>query len=314
MTKINASERILRTAISLIGFPLAVIQTLLSQYEIHKYKQMGNMINIGSHSLHAIVTGIDKNRPTVILESGMGGCALDWSLVQPELSKHTRVISYDRAGFGWSTQTINKPTCKNYVTDLRNLLSRLELEPPYLLVGHSYGGMIMRLFASEFPNEVMGIILVDSTHEKRYLESGTSENRRKDRLKYQNRLKLGYLLSPIAVPRMLKQHIGSKRLPLNTQKKAASLGYRNNAYKAAYLEALCTMESAEQLHHSQPLRSDIPLIILTAGRQSEEWKQGQKELLNLSKKTQHIIVEDSWHSIQIHNPQAVINSVISILS
>lgn len=111
---------------------------------------------------------------------------------------------------------------------------------------------------------------------------------------------------------MLKQHIGSKRLPLSIQKKAASLGYRNNAYKAAYLESLCTMESAEQLHHSQPLRADIPLLVLTAGRQSEEWKQGQKELLNLSKHTQHIIVEDSWHSIQIHNPQAVINSVISL--
>jgi pimeloyl-ACP methyl ester carboxylesterase len=313
LTKINATERVLRTTISVIGFPLAFVQTLLSKYAIHKYKRMGKLINIGSHSLHAIVAGQDKDGPTVILESGMGGCALDWSLVQPELSKHTKVISYDRAGFGWSTQTIDKPTCENYILDLRELLSRLELKPPYLLVGHSYGGMIMRLFASEFPDEVMGIILVDSTHEKRYLESTSSEKRRIERLNNQKRLRLGYLLSPIAVPRMIKQHIGSKRLPLDIQKKAAALGYRNNAYKAAYLEFLCTIKSAEQLHQSQPLRSDIPILVLTAGKQSEEWKHGQKELLILSKKTQHIIVEDSWHSIQIHNPQVVINSVISLL-
>ena len=113
---------------------------------------------------------------------------------------------------------------------------------------------------------------------------------------------------------MIKQHIGSKRLPPNIQKKIIALGYRNNAFKAAYLEFLCTMESAIQLHESGPLRSNMPLIVLTAGKQSEEWKEGQKELLNLSKKTQHIIIEDSWHSIQIHNPQSIIDSVISLLN
>lgn len=69
MTKINAAEKVLRTTISLIGFPLAIIQTLLSKYEIHKYKQMGKLINIGTHSLHAVATGIDKNRPTKVSKS-----------------------------------------------------------------------------------------------------------------------------------------------------------------------------------------------------------------------------------------------------
>jgi pimeloyl-ACP methyl ester carboxylesterase len=314
VTQIHFAEKVLRSTISIICFPLTFIQTVLSKYEMQKYKRLGEIINVGNHILHTIVTGKGKpTGPTVILESGMGGCALDWSLVQPELSKHTTVISYDRAGFGWSTQTIEQPTCQNYVNDLRNLLSRLELEPPYLLVGHSYGGMIMRLFASEYSDEVMGIILVDSTHEKRYLDSHLSENRRIERVKYHNRLRLGYLLSPIAVPRMLKQHIGSRRLPPNIQKKVIALGYRNNAYKAAYLEFLCSTKSADQLHKALPLKSDIPLIVLTAGRQGEEWKEAQKELLNLSEKTQQIIVVDSWHSIQIHNPQVVIDSVISLL-
>ncbi|MFD2876045.1 alpha/beta fold hydrolase [Paenibacillus rhizoplanae] len=88
-------------------------------------------ISVGSHHLHAIVTGSStSNLPTILLEAGMGGCALDWSLVQPALAKHTKVLSYDRAGFGWSTTPISEPTCEGYVRDLRELLTQLELEPP----------------------------------------------------------------------------------------------------------------------------------------------------------------------------------------
>ncbi|WP_369699121.1 alpha/beta fold hydrolase [Paenibacillus silviterrae] len=145
-------------------------------------------------SYGAILTGTAKNKlPTIILESGMGGSALGWALVQPELSKYTRVLSYDRAGFGWSTETIEKPTCKAYVQDLRDLLTRVKLDPPYILVGHSYGGMIMRLFASEYPEEVVGIVLVDSTHEKRYVGSSLNQRRNEELLRQQNRLRLGYL-------------------------------------------------------------------------------------------------------------------------
>ncbi len=313
LAKFRVSEKVLRLAISVIAFPLTFFQFALSQYEINKFKHPGKMINVGSRHLHTIATGKNKHQPTVILESGMGGCALDWSLVQTHLSEYTKVVSYDRAGFGWSTQTIENPTCENYVADLRELLSRMDLKPPYILVGHSYGGMIMRLYASKFPDEVVGIVLVDSTHEKRFTEAGSSEGRRVEQLNHQNRLKLGYLLSPIAVPRLIKQHIGSKRLPTDIQKTVTALGYRTNAYKAAYLELLHTIKSADQLHRSKSLRSDMPIIVISAGRQNEEWKEGQKELLNLSKKIQHIIVEDSWHSIHIYNPQAVIDSVIRLL-
>jgi pimeloyl-ACP methyl ester carboxylesterase len=313
MTKISATEKIIRSAISIAGFPLSFVQASLSKNELEKHTPPGKITKIGTHSLHAIVTGRENtNHPTIILESGMGGCSLDWSLVQPELAKHTRVISYDRAGFGWSTETVDEPTCKKYVADLRSLLSKLGLAPPYLLVGHSYGGMIMRLFASEHPEEVIGIVLVDSTHEKRYLDSYSDVNRQVERDRYQNKLRLGYILSPIAIPRLLKQHIGSKRLPLHFQTPVHALGYRNNAYKAAYLEFLCTMESALQLEESLELNSELPVIVLSAGRQSEGWKEDQKKLLSLTKNVHQITIEDSWHSIQIHNPKAVVDSILCL--
>ncbi|WP_442049549.1 alpha/beta fold hydrolase [Paenibacillus sp. 2TAB19] len=226
---IPIGNQMLRAAISVIGFPLTFMQAALSQYEGDKHKPQGELVRVGPRSLHAIVSGKSNPAcPTVVLEAGMGGCALDWSLVQPKLSTYTKVLSYDRAGFGWSTGTLERPTCKHYVEDLRGLLSELKLTPPYLLVGHSYGGMIMRMFAAEYPDEVE--------------------------------------------------------------------------------------ESAAQLVRSRPLRADMPIAVLTAANQTEEWLEGQKVLLQLSKETQHTIVEDSWHAIQIHKPQSVIDAVVRLLN
>lgn len=314
MSKINFTESVLRVIISVVGLPFTWIQAALSKYFLHKYKAPGEMIPVGTHHLHAMVTGSNtSNLPTVLLESGMGGCALDWSLVQPALAKHTKVLSYDRAGFGWSTKPISEPTCEGYVRDLRELLTQLKLTPPYILVGHSYGGMIMRLFASKYPEEVAGIILVDSTHEQRFIESTFNQIRYEERLRHLRRLRMGYLLSPIGLPRLFRQPIGAKRLPPPVQQTVKTLGYRNHAYKAAYLEALCTIESALQLIESEPLDSELPVIVLSAGRQTEEWQQSQKKLLQLTAKTRQILVQDSWHSIQLYQPQAVIDSVLSLL-
>lgn len=109
MSQIPFFERSVRLAISVVGFPLSIYQTVLSNYHVYKNKPTGKIVSIGPHNLHAVVSGEGKlGTPTVILESGMGGCSLDWVLVQPELSKHTTVISYDRAGFGWSTRTERK--------------------------------------------------------------------------------------------------------------------------------------------------------------------------------------------------------------
>ncbi|AIQ65948.1 hypothetical protein PSTEL_25360 [Paenibacillus stellifer] len=314
MTLIRPSEKVLRATISVLGFPMTVIQAVLSMRSLHKHKAPGEIISIGGRSLHAIVSGRgDSILPTIILESGMGGSALDWSLVQPALAKYTRVVAYDRAGFGWSTQTMEEPTCANYVQDLRRLLAQKKLEPPYLLVGHSFGGLIMRLFASQYPEEVSGLVLVDSTHEKRYIESHFNHSRRQEQLRYQKRLRLGFLLSPIGLTRIMKQHIGTGKLPPAIQNKVTASGYRNHAYKAAYLEFLHTSVSADQIIESSPLRPDMPVMVLTAGRQNEAWKESQRELLQLTDQTRQRIIEDSWHSIPIHKPQAVVQSVLGLL-
>lgn len=134
MSEIPFIEKSIRSLISVVGFPLSICQTLLSKYRYSQYKPQGRLLRVGQRKLHAVVTGENiKDTPAVVLESGMGGCSLDWSLVQPELTKHATVISYDRAGFGWSAGTIHQPTCRNYVQDLRFLLKELNINPPYII-------------------------------------------------------------------------------------------------------------------------------------------------------------------------------------
>lgn len=311
MTLIARTDKWIRYTLATVLFPLMLFQAAASSLNSRTYKPAGRQVDIGRRKLHAHVTG--EGGPTIILEAGMGGCSIGWALVQQELSRHSTVLSYDRAGFGWSSQPMNDPTCESYVDDLRLLLQALQLKPPYLLVGHSFGGMIMRMFASRYPDDVIGIVLVDAAHECRFLPSKLSESRAKVRQSHERLYKWGYRLSLLGIPRMLKRHIGHNGLPAHLQRTAVSVGSRNYAYQAAYEEFLHMEQSARQLEQAPPFHSGTPVLVLTAGKQSEEWKQDQQPLLSLSERVKHLIVEDSWHSIQIYRPEAVTDAVLELL-
>lgn len=208
---------------------------------------------------------------------------------------------------------MGEPTCEAYVGDLKQLLETLELGPPYLLVGHSFGGMIMRLFASRYPDDVLGLVLVDATHECRFLPNKRSESRTRVRHASERLYRWGYRLSPLGIPRLMKKHVGHNGLPAHLQAAALSVGYRNHAYQAAYEEFLYMERSALQLEGAPPIHSGTPVLVLTAGKQSEEWKQDQQALLFLSDRVKHTIVEESWHSIQIYQPEAVTEAVLELL-
>ncbi|MBH5318880.1 alpha/beta hydrolase [Paenibacillus sp. GSMTC-2017] len=311
MNAIPIRDRCIRMIVATLCFPLTIVQTVIAKLYAKKYRQPGELVAIGTDHLHAIITGNGKS--TVVLESGMGGVSLDWSLVQHEISGHATVLSYDRAGFGFSNRLLKMPTCQQYVEDLRCLLHTKQLKPPYILVGHSYGGMIIRLFASQYRDEVAGLVLVDAAHESRFIPKEMGAIGKEKRRISRKLLRLGYLLSPIAIPRFMKRHIGSRNLPSSIQKVIKQRGYRNEAYRTAYAEMLCTEMSAEQLVAAPPLPNHMPVIVMSAGKQDEEWKKGQEKLLDITGKVTHINVEDSWHSIQVHRPDTVIAAIKSSL-
>src|SRR5579871_2525735 len=134
----------------------------------------GRLMDIGGYRLHIHTTGAGS--PTVVLLSGAGDYSFVWSLVQPEVARFTRVCSYDRAGDAWSDLGPVPRTMKQDVYELHLLLDKARLRPPYVLVGASIGGLIARLYVATYPGEVVGMVLVDSTHEDTILGRMRMEN------------------------------------------------------------------------------------------------------------------------------------------
>lgn len=124
------------------------------------------IVDLGGRRLYIKCSGEARaGMPVVVMDAGMGSTSDVWSLVEPNVSQFARVCSYDRAGMGKSDRGPQRRTSQDVVNDLHNLLAKAGLNPPYVLVGHSFGGMNARLYASQYPKEVVGIVLVDSTHE-----------------------------------------------------------------------------------------------------------------------------------------------------
>ena len=122
----------------------------------------GRLVDIGGHRLHIHCTG--EGTPTIIFDSGVGGFSLEWSRIQSALAQRTRVCSYDRAGYGWSDPGPLPRTSERITRELHTLLLRAGVAGPYIIAGHSFGGYNAQLFASNYPNETAGLVLIDASH------------------------------------------------------------------------------------------------------------------------------------------------------
>ncbi|MDX6302163.1 MAG: hypothetical protein QOF53_3377, partial [Nocardioidaceae bacterium] len=121
----------------------------------------GQLVDVGPYRLHLQCTG--SRGPTVVLEPGGGGSAASLGLIAPAVARDSRVCVYDRAGRGWSDPATSPPDGAQIATDLHTLLHRAHVPGPYVLAGHSFGGLYVRAYAAKYPDEVAGLVLVDST-------------------------------------------------------------------------------------------------------------------------------------------------------
>jgi pimeloyl-ACP methyl ester carboxylesterase len=146
--------------LTLLGAALGrVYQALGTRRDGRVYPPPGRFVDLGSHRLHLLEAG--RGSPTILLEAGLMSTVLSWSDLQRDLAGSFRVVSYDRAGLGWSELGPMPRTADRIVDELHSLLERAAISPPYVLVGHSFGGLTMPLFAARFPDEVAGMVLVD---------------------------------------------------------------------------------------------------------------------------------------------------------
>lgn len=129
--------------------------------QVQPNSDFAGLVDVGGYRLFLRCTG--EGSPTVILDAAARATSETWSQIQPEVASFTRVCSYDRAGLGRSDPGPVPRTTRTMVEELRTLLRNAGIEGPYVLVGHSLGGLNMQLFARLYPNEVVGVVLVDAT-------------------------------------------------------------------------------------------------------------------------------------------------------
>src|SRR5829696_9123890 len=145
-------------ALAVLG---AIYQAIATELAERAYPAPGEMVEVGGYRLHINYTG--QGSPTVILDGGLGEFSAQWVRVQQEVSGTTRVCAYDRAGMGWSEMGPDPRDARQITSELHTLLGKAGIEGPYVLVGHSFGGMYMQTYAARYPDEVAGVVLVDSS-------------------------------------------------------------------------------------------------------------------------------------------------------
>ncbi len=286
---------------------------------------IGKLVNIGSHQLHIYSTG--KGSPSVVFESGGASWSLDWSLVQSEVAKFTTACSYDRAGFGWSESGPNPRTSQQIVTELHTLLTRAEIEKPYILVGASFGGHTARLFAKNYPEDVAGIILLDARHEAINSKMPPAWKRLEASGKGMYQVML--LASRLGVLNLLGQLMGEKaapplvmKLPPETRTTYLEVGFQPKYFQSNLDELAASKESDKQLSVTGSL-GNVPLIVIRHGvpdlfarmpveqaKQAEiVWQELQADLAKLSSNSQILVAEKSGHGIQNDQPGLVVDVV-----
>src|SRR5215469_3865533 len=152
--------RVSLAAVCLVTVFLAITGALYEMIDrwrdARRFPQRGHFVQVGSMRMNIDCSG--QGSPTVILESGSGGPSVDWLMVQPEVMKFARVCSYDRAGYGWSDSGPEPRSSLQIARELKQLLQAASEKGPYVLVGHSMGGYDIRVYTSQYPNDVAGMV------------------------------------------------------------------------------------------------------------------------------------------------------------
>lgn len=294
-------------------------QKIASAMDAKAYPPPGEFVNMGNYNIHFLKKGIKG--PVVVLDAGLGCNHLDWKFVQEALASQAQVVSYDRPGYGWSDLSPHPRTSAEIATELHEMLRRAHIAAPYVLVGHSFGGMNIRQFALQYPEEVAGLVFVDSCHEEQSekipeepasgTEAWTSLGNPEQSLWWTT--------------------LGVSRFFYNFSPVKKDLNVFPPAVKEAYLTTLKTSKFAKvvqdetvlfdqsslQLKQADRHLKNIPIVVLTAGSPPADdaedndklWTEFHKAIAAKSTNSTHLYAEGSGHFIPWEKPQIVIRAI-----
>jgi pimeloyl-ACP methyl ester carboxylesterase len=282
----------------LVGY---IYEPLAEAADAKAYPPPGQLVDVGGYRLHIHCTGTGS--PTVVIVAGLGDWSTTWGgVVQPEVAKTTRVCTYDRAGLGWSEASPLPGDAAQFARELHTLLQNANVPGPYVMVGHSLGGFVVRVFAHDYASEVSGVVLIDSMNPKQVTQSLSN--------RLSQLFSFGSVLARFGVARLL-----------------VNLGIFPNvpepAYYPLYVRPQSLQTTADEYKRlpasaaeAAAVKSfgDLPLIVLTAKlNDNPGWPEWQAELLQLSANSQHLFAESSGHNIQGDEPNAAVAAILQML-
>jgi pimeloyl-ACP methyl ester carboxylesterase len=286
-----------------------VFQAIASSRMLHH--PPGKLVDVGGYRMHLNCTG---QGPAVVLDAGMGDSWLSWRSVQPQISDFAKVCSYDRAGMGWSDASPKDRTSKTIAAELHTLLHNAGENGPYILVGHSIGGINIRAFADQFRNEVAGMVFVDSSHPEQ-------QQRLPAEMK-QYESKVLWLMAaieyttPLGIPRMIGGCPQGARVECSFQ-----------AMQELSAEYAVLPQSLAQVRGTGPF-GDLPLRVLSrdpeikdallppevSARANATWTDLQKEIAALSTNSKRVVAPGCGHYVHQCKPELVIEAVRELVN
>ena len=312
----------------LIAFVILVMcgsfyQWYASHEDEASYPAPGKLIEIDGVDLHLDCRG--QGEVTLVLEAGLGMDSTSWSLIHDPLSKHVRVCAYDRVGMGWSEPITRMSLAPDISTRLKRLLDKAEEKGSHILVGMSAGGVIVRQYYKQYPDNVVGLVLVDSSHEQQKNRLPALD-RGFDYLVHICRLlqpiggvRLSGKLEEMAPTNMSKEWVATWVANQNKSHSCNSIYY---AFESFMLEVVDVLPPSSL--------GNLPLLVLSQGNdpkgdpsngytdemareQRRIWDELQIELTQLSSNSTRVIAKQSGHVIQYDQPNLVINSILQFV-
>jgi pimeloyl-ACP methyl ester carboxylesterase len=278
-----------------------IYQTMGAAQDRRTFTPPGRLVDVGGHRLH--IHCIGQGSPTVVLETLSGGTSSYWAWVQPEIARTNRVCAYDRAGRGWSDAGPHAPALWQTATDLHTLLVNAGESAPYVLAGHSIGGLYVRAFAHRWPEEVAGLVLVDASHPDQWerLPTMAAEN--------QSYLQMSSIFPPLARLGVFRLYFATGNeldfadLPTRAHDEVVAFWSSPEYFVSQRAEVIAAPQIFAE-SRALPGLGDLPLAVVTAGTgASDHWLELQDELAALSSNSTHVNIAEATHASLAFHPE-----------
>ena len=316
--------------IFLLPFCLLLVSGLVYQWagrrrDVRRFPPPGRLLDVDGTRLHLLEKGAGES--TVIFEAGIAASSVSWQLVQPRVAAFARTFSYDRAGLGWSEPVRGPRTLQQSIRELHTLLQVAGAKAPYLLVGHSYGGLLVRAFAAAYPEEIAGLVLVDPVAVAEWAqptEDSLRRLRRAVRLSRRGAWLAHLGLVRFALARLLS---GDSRIAQRIAELASGRGASVASRlvgevsklpraswpvvqahwcdpkcfhgMAAHLEQLPASAASLAALGTLP---DVPVCVISASTATESERQEREAVVRSVSFGEHIVADGAGHWIQLDRP------------